>query len=499
MKGIFFKLAVCLLGISSCFQVRADEQPNIIVILADDQGYADLGVQGVVKDIRTPNLDALAASGVRCTDAYVTAPQCSPSRAGLMTGRYQQRFGFDTIPDCPLPLEEATIAERLHSAGYVCGMVGKWHLDPNPLSEKWLKANLPEMAGKSREQIRIPESARIEYSPAAQGFDEYFQGEIQRYWANFGLDGQSLKASGQWQDMKGSYRIDVKTDAALAFIQRNKTKPFFLYLAYMAPHTPLDAPPKYLDRFSGEMPVRRRYALAMLSAIDDGVGRIMAQLRAEGIEQNTLVFYTSDNGAPLKITKPDSPANTDPGGWDGSLNDPWVGEKGMLTDGGVHVPFLVSWKKMLPAGKVFKQPVISLDIAATAVAAAGLPRDEKLDGVDLIPFLSGKESGPPHDALFWRFWNQAAIRSGQWKFLTVGKGNEFLFDLASDAHETKNLIAQHPEIAARLKAQLANWTGQLTPPGLPSAPANNQEGPWYEHYLGLKPASQAPSTGSKAE
>ncbi len=471
------------LGAVACAQAEASGRPNIIVILADDQGYADLGVQGVVKDVRTPHLDALAADGVRCTDAYVTAPQCSPSRAGLITGRYQQRFGFDTIPDCPLPLEETTLADRLHSAGYVCGMVGKWHLDPNPLSAKWIRANLPEMAGKSPKEIRIPESARLTYSPAARGFDEYFEGELERFWANYDLDGKSLKKSGEWLNLKGNYRIDVKTDAALAFIRRNKDKPFFLYLAQMAPHTPLDAPEKYLSRFPGPMPERRRYALAMISAIDDGVGRILSLLQEEGLADNTLIFFTSDNGAPLKITKEDTPPKTDPGGWDGSLNDPWVGEKGMLTDGGVRVPFLVSWKAALPEGKVFSKPVSTLDIAATAVAAAGLPQDEKLDGVNLIPFLTGKQEGEPHAALFWRFWNQAAIRSGHWKYLVLGKEKEFLFDLSNDVHETRNVLGENPEVAANLRAQLVGWTGQILPPGLPSAPPNNQEGPWYEHYL----------------
>ncbi len=349
----------------------ANTKPNIIVILADDQGYADLGAQGQVKDIRTPNIDSLAAGGVRCTSGYITAPQCSPSRAGLLTGRYQQRFGFDTIPDCPLPLGEITLADRLQRAGYTCGMVGKWHLDPNPTSAKWIAKNLPEMAGKPRNQIRIPHAAFITYSAGKRGFQEYFQGELQRYWANFGLDGKSLNPSGEWVDTKGRYRIDVKTEAALAFLQRHKSDPFFLYLAYMAPHTPLDAPKEYLDRFPGPMPTRRRYALAMQSAIDDGVGRIMARLREYGLEENTLIFYTSDNGAPLHH-KRDTPVNTDMGGWDGSLNDPWIGEKGMLTEGGICVPFVVHWKGVLPAGKVYEQPVSSLDIAATAIAAAGL-------------------------------------------------------------------------------------------------------------------------------
>jgi arylsulfatase A-like enzyme len=366
--------------------------------------------------------------------------------------------------------------------------VGKWHLDPNPTSAKWIAQHLPEMAGKPRQQIRIPAPARIAYSAGRRGFQEYFQGEVQQYWANFGLDGKSLNPSGEWVNTKGQYRITVKTDAALAFLQRHKAEPFFLYLAYMAPHTPLDAPKDYLDRFPGPMPTRRRYALAMQSAIDDGVGRIMARLREYGLEENTLIFYTSDNGAPLHH-KRDTPVNTDMGGWDGSLNDPWVGEKGMLTEGGICVPFVVRWKGTLPPGKVYAQPVSSLDIAATAVAVAGQPRDARLDGVNLMPFLAGKNAGPPHAALFWRFWNQAAVRSGQWKYLQAGNAGEFLFDLSTDVNEKRNLLGAQPEIARRLRAELSNWTSQLKPPGLPGRALNAQESPWYEEYLGLEPSS----------
>ena len=461
-------------------------RPNIIVILADDQGYADLGVQGQVKDIRTPNLDALAAGGVRCTAGYATAPQCSPSRAGLLTGRYQQRFGFDTIPDCPLPLEETTLANRLHAAGYNCGMVGKWHLDPNQTSKRWIAENLPDMVGKPLNKISIPQWALVKYSAGNRGFQEYFQGERVDYWANFDLAGKPLAQDGQWVDTKGQYRIDVKTDAALAFLDRNRSHPFFLYLAYMAPHTPLDAPKKYLDRFPGPMPERRRYALAMMSAMDDGVGKVMARLREYGLDTNTLVFYTSDNGAPLHHLR-DSPVNTDMGGWDGSLNDPWIGEKGMLLDGGIHVPFVVNWPGVLPAGKVYEQPVSTLDIAATSVSVAGLPHDEKLDGVDLIPFLAGKDVGLPHQALFWRFWNQAAVRSGQWKYVQAGNAGQYLFDLSTDENEKHNLIDSHPEIAKRLQAEVAAWSKQMKPPGLPDRALNVQEAPWYEQYLGLHP------------
>jgi len=474
-----------LLGAGRALAAGSAAKPNLVIILADDQGYADLGVQEQVKDIRTPNIDALAKGGVRCPAGYVTAPQCSPSRAGLLTGRYPQRFGFDTIPDCPLPLEETTLASRLHAADYVCGMVGKWHLDPNVLSKKWIASNLPAMAGKPPGQIRIPDSARREYSAGARGFDEFFQGELQQYWANYNLDGKSLVKDGQWVNTKGHYRIDVKSDWAVSFIERNRSRPFFLYVAYMAPHTPLDAPPKYLDRFPGEMPTRRRYALAMQSAIDDGVGRIMAALRDAGLETNTLVFYTSDNGAPLHHQR-DTPVNTDMGGWDGSLNDPWVGEKGMLAEGGIRVPFIAHWPGVLPAGEIYPQPVSTLDFAATAVALAGLPREPKLDGVDLMPYLTGEQDGLPHADLFWRFWKQTAIRSGNWKYLQAGGSAKFLFDLSSDADERKNLIQDHPEIAKKLAAKLDAWAAQLQPPGVPDSVLNNQEGPWYQEYFGVK-------------
>jgi arylsulfatase A-like enzyme len=463
----------------------ASSKPNIIVILTDDQGWADVGAQGQVSDIRTPQLDGLAASGVRCTAGYITAPQCSPSRAGLLTGRYQQRFGLESIPDAPLPLEQVTVAERLGGAGYTCGMVGKWHLDPNPTSSKWIAENLPEAAGKPRRQVGILESARLAYSPAAQGFEEFFQGQMHRYWANYDLAGKDLRRHGEWVNDK-RYRLDVQTEAALAFIQRNRSKPFLLYLAYFGPHTPLEATPQYLARFVSPMPERRRHALAMMAAIDDGVGRIVARLGEYGLEDRTLIFFTSDNGAPLKMTKPDSAVTTDPGGWDGSLNDPWVGEKGMLSEGGIRVPFVVSWPGKLPAGRTYSRPVSSLDIAATALAAAGMARTAQLDGVDLLPFLTSRKTEQPHEALYWLFWNQAAIRAGRWKYLCLGRSAEFLFDLESDAHERNNLSAEHPAKAVELRERLRAWCGEIRPPGLPDTSGNLQEGPWYRHYFGLK-------------
>ena len=492
---LFLPALLCFPLATRAADAAAPRKPNVIVILADDLGYADVGAQGQVKDVRTPHLDRLAAEGVRCTAGYITAPQCSPSRAGLLTGRYQQRFGLDTIPDNPLPLAEVTLAERLKPAGYVSGMVGKWHLDPNPKSDRWIGENLPpQPAGAKRKDVQIPESARLAYSPAGQGFDEFYRGEIDRYWANFDLAGKDLTRGGEWVKAGDRYRLDVQSDAAVAFVDRHHAKPFFLYVAYYAPHTPLAATKAYLDRFPGEMPERRRHALAMTAAMDDGVGQIVAVLRRHQIDDDTLVLFTSDNGAPLKMTKPDTlPVESDPGGWDGSLNDPWVGEKGMLAEGGVRVPFLLWRPGTLPAGKVYDEPVSALDLAATATAAAGLPPDPALDGVNLAPYLRGEKLGAPHEALYWRFWTQAAVRAGRWKYLRLSGEREFLFDLGSDAHERKNVLADHPDEAARLKAKLEAWTRNLQPPGLPAGRLNGQERQWYQFYF---PTADAAATGS---
>lgn len=458
------------------------KHPNIIVILTDDMGYADLRCQNAAEDPLTPNLDRMASEGVRCTASYVTAPQCSPSRAGLMTGRYQQRFGFDAIPDCPLPLEEVTIAERLHAAGYISGLVGKWHLDPNVESAKWIAKNLPDVKRNARGEVLIPKENILAYYPRHQGFDEFFVGTNTPYYANFSVDGGDLNCDGQMV-ADNRFRVDTQTEAALAFIQRNHSKPFFLYLAYFAPHVPLEATEKYLALFPGKMPERRRHALAMIAAVDDGVGRILAALKDNGVDDNTLLIFTSDNGAPLKLTKNDTlPVNVSSPDWDGSLNDPWTGEKGMLAEGGIRVPFLLRWKNALPAGKVFKEPVSTLDIAATAIAAAGLPADAKLDGVNLIPYLDGQNSMVPHETLFWRFWNQAAIRDGKWKYIKAGP-SEFLFDLESDGQEIRNLLPDHAELAGQLRSKLTAWTRELTPAGIPATPFNSQEEKWYEFYF----------------
>lgn len=466
----------------------AAAKPNLIVILTDDLGYADLGVQGQEPDVRTPNLDRLAAEGVRCTAGYVTAPQCSPSRAGLITGRYQQRLGIDTIPDLPLPLEAVTIPERLTAAGYVSGQIGKWHLEPNALCVAWAAKNLPEQKPNAARRVTIPEAQRQRFLPKAQGFADYFCGEMTRYFANYDLTGATVEPA--WRNDK-RFRVDVQTDAALAFLQRNKAKPFFLYLCYFAPHTPLELPSPYVAQFSKDMPLRRRAALAMIAGIDHGVGRILAALKAHGLDDNTLIFFTSDNGAPVHGRR-DSPLDEDMGGWDGSLNTPLVGEKGMLSEGGIRVPFLVRWPGVLPAGKVYANPVSSLDIAATASALAGLTADPPLDGVDLIPHLTGRNSGPPHASLYWRFWSQAAVRAGRWKLLAKAGEPDRLFDLEADEHEHRDLAAAMPDRVAALHRQLEAWAGQMQPRGLPTDKHNGEERAWYREYFPSSNANPTP-------
>jgi len=474
-----FALCACAFVACSISTIDvASAKPNIIVLFADDLGYADLGIQGQERDVRTPHLDRFAAEGVHCTSGYITAPQCSPSRAGLLTGRYQQRFGIDTIPDIPLPLDAITIPERLKSAGYFSGMVGKWHLEPNVLCVAWASTNLPNQK-PVKGRVAIPANVQMKFFPKAQGFDDYFCGEMNRYFANYNLQGEDVEP--QWIADK-RFRIDVQTEAALAFLDRNKSKPFFLYVAYFAPHTPLEIPTPYNGPFTNDMALRRRAALSMIAGVDAGVGRIMATLKQHGIDDNTLVFFTSDNGAPIHNRR-DSPLDKDMGGWDGSLNTPWVGEKGMLSEGGIRVPFLARWPGTLPAGKVYSQAVSSLDIAATANALAGLPTTEELDGVNLIPFLTGSESGAPHSQLYWRFWSQAAVREGNWKLLYRAGEPDRLFDVTTDEHEKTDLAQQHPERVKGMRARLELWADKMQPAGMPGDKRNDEERGWYREYF----------------
>ena len=451
-------------------QASTTGKPNVIVIFTDDHGYSDLSCQGVYDDVKTPHIDKLAEGGVRMTDGYASAPQCVPSRGGLISGQYQNRFGLESNPEAQDPTvmrrfgDLTTVAERMRQAGYATGMAGKWHLGPHP-------------------------------DIADHGFDKVFfkNSNAAGFW-NMDLDGKDLEPIEQ---NGGGYHLDLIADFACAFIDRHKDQPFYFYLAPRAPHVPLDAPPHYLERFPGEMPERRRQALAMLSAVDDGVGRIMTTLREHQLEENTLIFLVGDNGAPLKIHKLDAPGGGP--GWDGSLNDPLNGEKGMLAEGGIRTPFVAYWKGTIPGGQIYRHPVISIDTTATAVALAGLPDDPRLDGVNLLPYLTGAKSGAPHETLYWRWLNQSAIRQGDWKFLR-GANREYLFNLKADVGETNNLIAEHPEKADALKGELAAWAAGLIPPGLDAmdTPGMNKAGSqFFDWYLDGKRDIPIPTVKAK--
>ena len=458
-----FMLAMVLALLSNAI-IAADTKPNIIVIYSDDHGYADLGIQGVLTDLKTPNIDALARSGVVMKHGYSTAPQCVPSRSGLMTGKYQNRFGVEANGNSLDGFDkEITIAKRLQQVGYVTAQFGKWHLGADH---------------------QIPK----------HGFTYSFGQNAQRpFSANIALDGQDRAMGVLPPEM---YHIDGCSRAAVSVIERHKNDPFFLYIAFRAPHTPLDAPKSYTDRFPGEMPERRRQALAMISAMDDGVGLITAALQKNGLTERTLIFYIGDNGAVLKIHKVDAPLDGF-GGWDGSLNTPLNGEKGMLAEGGMHVPYVVAWPGTIPGGQLFTNPVSALDVAATAVALANIQtKPGDLDGVNLVPHLKGEIKTPPHDALYWRWVAQAAIREGNWKLLRGGE-REYLYDLGVDLEEKNNLAVQHPDIANRLRTKLATWCDGLNPPGLSPGNMASTWNDYYDYYLEGKTITAQP--GSESE
>ena len=438
-------LASSLLTLVQTLGEAQGRRPNIVLIVADDMGYADVGFQGS-RDIPTPNIDALARSGVRFTDAYVSGPYCSPTRAGLMTGRYPQRFGHEFNPAgnpaFGLPLDQTTMADRLKAAGYRTALLGKWHLG-------------------STDQLH----------PMERGFDEFFGflGGDHSYFDVMPAVGGPILDGRKPAEPIG-YLTEELADRAVHFIEQNRARPFFLYLAFNAVHTPMHATEKYLTRFAHIADEERRTYAAMLSAMDDGIGRTMAALRAAGLEGNTLVFFFSDNGGP---TMPTTTVN-------GSSNAPLRGSKRQTWEGGIRVPFVIQWKGHLAAGKTDSRPIIQLDVLPTALAAAGaaVPPDWKLDGVNLLPFLTGSATGTPHDALYWRLGGLMAIRKGDWKLVKTREGAlrdidpavlsdlsmAELYNLKDDIGEATNVAAAHPEKVKELSEAWWKWNKELVRP-----------------------------------
>ena len=452
-----------------------DGRPNIIVFFADDLGYGELGCQGN-PEIPTPYIDSIAESGVRFTAGYVAGPNCSPSRAGLLTGRTPTRFGYEfnpigarnEDPEIGLPIKEVTIAETLQDAGYTTGLIGKWH-----------------------------QGGGAAYHPFRHGFDEFFgfthEGHyfVPPPWKGVTtmLRRKSLPdgSKGRWVGEKGliysthmksnepdydannpivrggqpvvetEYLTDAFTREAVDFIDRHDDKPFFLYLAYNAVHSPLQGADKYMKKFAHIEDVHRRIFAAMLANMDDSVGAVMSQLRKSGLEENTLVFFLSDNGGPTRELT--------------SSNLPLRGEKGQMYEGAIRVPYMVQWKGKIPAGKVYHQPVSSFDIYATAVAnSAGVTVPEQVEGVDLVPFLTGEDRGRPHETLFWRQGGKAAMRHGDWKIVRMGKRLQAgrakweLYDLSKDISEQTNLADAQPEILSELIARWNEMNSEMADP-----------------------------------
>ncbi|MEL0098061.1 MAG: sulfatase-like hydrolase/transferase [Opitutae bacterium] len=422
-------------------------KPNMIVIMCDDLGYADVGFNGC-KDIPTPHIDSIARNGIICTSGYVTYPVCGPSRAGFITARYPQRFGFERNPqyqpDDPgmgLTREEKTIAELIKPRGYHCGIIGKWHLGAHIPTSHPMKRGFDEFYGHlGGGHFYFPEKLTIRRSQDAT--DEM---ESYRTWLLKGYDPVPPR----------KYLTDDFSDEAVAFVERNRDWPFFLFLAYNAPHGPLEATPEYLNRFSHiDEPKRKMYA-AMVSAVDDGVGRLLSELEKYKLLENTIVVFLSDNGG---ITTKS-----------GSSNLPLRGNKGEVWEGGFRVPFAIQWQGVLPKGSVYEYPVSSLDIGTTIVSLSGaeMPQDKPLDGANLIPFLTGKDKSPPHPSIYLRKYDSDvfAVRNGNEKLVLSHKGaSPQLFDLEEDISEGNDLAKQRPKRVEELEKLRRQWNDELIEP-----------------------------------
>lgn len=449
MKRWLNRLVAGAAFLSACAMCAAADNPNVLIILADDLGYGDLGFTGS-KEIFTPQIDALAKNGVVCENGYVTHSYCGPSRAGLLTGRHQARFGMEINATYSpydmhmgLPPGEKTFGERLQSAGYRTGIIGKWHVGAAP-----------------------------NHHPNSRGFD-YFYGFLSgghSYWPDsvttvhplLTKDGKPHYSANEGTMLPlmrnnqagefDEYLTRALSHDAVRFVKESKD-PFLLYLAYNAPHSPLEAPEETIAEYNHIKDRNRRIYAAMIDEMDQGIGMVVDALKETGKFDNTLIFFLSDNGG--VGTPPWNPYEN----W--ANNGPFRQGKASWLEGGIHVPYLVHWPKAFKAG-TFDGLVSSLDITATAVAVAGGDTSGKpLDGVNLIPYLSGKKKGSPHGALFWRERDSTAwaVRTPKAKFVkNAWEGGELcVFDMANDPYESTNIIDQAPEKRAELAGLWNDW------------------------------------------
>ncbi|MEM1207639.1 MAG: sulfatase-like hydrolase/transferase [Planctomycetota bacterium] len=443
VTSLFLMAAAVILTPHAAAEPARDRPPNLIIILTDDQGYADVGFNGC-KDIPTPHIDRIANEGVRFPNGYVSYSVCGPSRAGLITGRYQDRFGGSrnptidpSIPNNGVPRSEQNIAELLKPMGYATMAVGKWHLGTYP-----------------------------DLRPRVRGFDEFYgflSGGHDYFSEKLTLESlEDVDTQWGWYRTKllhngqrvatTRYLTDELSDKAVDFVERKRNEPFFLYLAYNAPHTPMQATEPYLARFPHIENERRRTYAAMIAAVDDGVGRLLDKLDEHGLAEDTIVFFLSDNGGAHN---------------NASYNGPLRGRKGSYYEGGLRVPFAARWTGVFPAGMDYDHPIIALDIAGTIVGQSGATVSPKrpLDGVDLTPYLVGDIEGPPHRQLFWRSYDGGwvATRRGDDKYIAGKKGREF-FRLAEDVGESTNQADAASADIAALEPALNDWLEGLISP-----------------------------------
>ncbi|WP_299583075.1 sulfatase [uncultured Sunxiuqinia sp.] len=431
-----FKTLIGLSGLSClCFSHSTAQEntlkqpPNFILIVADDLGYGDLGFTGSTQ-IKTPNIDRLAANGAVFSQGYVSSPVCSPSRAGILTGRNQVSFGHDNNIGgnqpgfdeafLGLPLTEKTIADRLHSLGYINGLVGKWHLGGQP-----------------------------HFHPLKRGFDEFwgYTGGGHDYFTSE-PDGKGYKSPIECNYKEPSaitYITDDKGAECVDFIGRHKDEPFFLFASFNAPHTPMQATKADLELYQHIENQKRRTYCAMVHRLDVNVGRIMDAVEANGIADNTLIVFISDNGGPTNSNA--------------SINAPFNGQKGILLEGGIRTPFIMNWKNTIPAGTVSADPVISLDLAPTFFELAGgkTTGEEQFDGVNLLPYIKGEIDGKPHDSFNWRFTISAVIREGDWKLIRLPDRFPVLYNLKEDLSEQHDLALENIELTKALLKKLGTW------------------------------------------
>ena len=412
----------------------AAQSPNFIVIMADDLGFGDVGFNGSTQ-IPTPQIDRLARSGVVCEQGYVSAPVCSPSRAGFITGRNQVRFGYDNNlaenqpgfdPEyAGLPTDQVTIADRLAGAGYVTGLMGKWHLG------------------------RLPQ-----FHPLNRGFAEFwgFLGGGHSYFSTTpGVAEPDIECNYREPEPITYLTDDLGREMA-GFVRRHRAGPFFLFCSFNAPHSPMQATDADLELFAGVRDEKRRTYCAMVHRLDVNVGRILDAVEEAGLTRRTLVVFISDNGGPVDQN--------------GSINAPLNGQKGILLEGGIRVPFILSWPGTLPAGTRYSHPVSSLDLAPTFLAAAGVDAraGDQLDGVDLLPYLAGRNTAAPHDQLLWRFTISACVRTGDWKLIRLPDRLPMLYRLSQDISEQHDVAMEHVDRVQTMLRGLGDWDLSLPHP-----------------------------------